>query len=117
VPSWLLLLLLQIEAAYDTLFMQSMKRRISGELEVSTSVRYADVPTPKKRGGGSQVRGVGSAVPVAACGAAACSRSAVGPKRVWHRSVFTPPVTVAACSVRVLGRRPSCRACREEAFH
>lgn len=48
---------MQIEAAYDTLFMQSMKRRLSGELEVSTSVRYADVPTPKKRGsgGGAQV--------------------------------------------------------------
>jgi hypothetical protein len=31
------------------LFMQSMKKRISGELEVATSVRYADVPTTKKR--------------------------------------------------------------------
>ena len=42
-PAWL-----QIEAAYDVLFMQSMKKRISGELEVSTSVRYADVPTRKR---------------------------------------------------------------------
>jgi hypothetical protein len=39
---------LQIEAAYDVLFMQSMKKRISGELEVSSSVRYADVPTRKR---------------------------------------------------------------------
>jgi Protein CHAPERONE-LIKE PROTEIN OF POR1-like len=34
----------QVELAYDTLFMESMKRRLSGELEVSKSVRYADVP-------------------------------------------------------------------------
>jgi hypothetical protein len=40
----------QIEAAYDVLFMQSMKKRISGELEVSSSVRYADVPTRKRSG-------------------------------------------------------------------
>lgn len=39
---------LQIEAAYDVLFMQSMKKRISGELEVSSSVRYADVPTRRR---------------------------------------------------------------------
>jgi len=39
---------LQIEAAYDVLFMQSMKKRISGELEVSSSVRYADVPSRKR---------------------------------------------------------------------
>lgn len=32
------------------LFMQSMKKRISGELEVSSSVRYADVPTRKRSG-------------------------------------------------------------------
>ena len=38
----------QIEAAYDVLFMQSMKKRISGELEVSSSVRYADVPSRKR---------------------------------------------------------------------
>jgi len=39
----------KIETAYDMLFMQSMKKRMTGELEVSTSVRYADVPsTPKK---------------------------------------------------------------------
>lgn len=41
---------MQIEAAYDVLFMQSMKKRISGELEVSSSVRYADVPTRKRSG-------------------------------------------------------------------
>lgn len=39
----------QVEAAYDVLFMQSMKKRITGELEVSSSVRYADVPTTRKR--------------------------------------------------------------------
>ncbi len=42
----------QIEAAYDVLFMRSMKRRISGEVEVATSVRFADVPTTKKRSSG-----------------------------------------------------------------
>eukprot|EP00775_Hariotina_reticulata_P012624 gene12624-12754_t len=41
--------LMEIEAAYDVLFMQSMKKRITGELEVSSSVRYADVPTTRKR--------------------------------------------------------------------
>jgi len=44
----------QIEAAYDVLFMQSMKKRISGELEVSSSVRYADVPTRKRSSSVSQ---------------------------------------------------------------
>ncbi|KAG2482634.1 hypothetical protein HYH03_018442 [Edaphochlamys debaryana] len=39
-----------IEAAYDILFMRSMKKRITGELEVSSSVRYADVPAAPKRG-------------------------------------------------------------------
>lgn len=48
---------MQIEAAYDVLFMQSMKKRITGELEVSSSVKYADVPTRKRSG---QVRLVGS---------------------------------------------------------
>ncbi|KAG2442418.1 hypothetical protein HXX76_002504 [Chlamydomonas incerta] len=38
----------EIEAAYDILFMRSMKKRITGELEVSTAVRYADVPTQRK---------------------------------------------------------------------
>ncbi|KAF5831984.1 hypothetical protein DUNSADRAFT_12324 [Dunaliella salina] len=32
---------MEVEAAYDLLFMQSMKKRLSGELEVSTGVRYA----------------------------------------------------------------------------
>lgn len=43
-------LCMQIEAAYDVLFMQSMKKRITGDLEVPTSVRYADVPTRKRSG-------------------------------------------------------------------
>jgi hypothetical protein len=41
---------MEIEAAYDVLFMQSMKKRITGELEVSSSVKYADVPTKKRSG-------------------------------------------------------------------
>ena len=44
---------LRVEAAYDVLFMASMKSRITGELQVPTRVRYADVPqAAKKRGGG-----------------------------------------------------------------
>mmetsp|Transcript_19208 Transcript_19208/g.48874 ORF Transcript_19208/g.48874 Transcript_19208/m.48874 type:complete len:277 (-) Transcript_19208:737-1567(-) len=39
----------EIEMAYDTLLMQSMKKRLTGELEVSTSVRYADVPAAPKK--------------------------------------------------------------------
>lgn len=42
----------QIEAAYDVLFMHSMKKRITGELQVPTGVRYADVPQQKKRSSG-----------------------------------------------------------------
>jgi hypothetical protein len=38
----------QIETAYDVLFMQSMKKRITGDIEVPTSVRFADVPTRKR---------------------------------------------------------------------
>ncbi|GAX79759.1 hypothetical protein CEUSTIGMA_g7200.t1 [Chlamydomonas eustigma] len=42
---------MELEAAYDVVFMQSMKRRITGETNVSTSVRYADVPPePPRRG-------------------------------------------------------------------
>lgn len=40
---------MQIEAAYDTIFMGSMKRRLSGKSDVSTSVRYADVPATASR--------------------------------------------------------------------
>ncbi|KAI8475846.1 MAG: hypothetical protein J3K34DRAFT_16779 [Monoraphidium minutum] len=43
---------MKIEAAYDVLFMHSMKKRLTGELQVPTGVRYADVPQQKKRGGG-----------------------------------------------------------------
>lgn len=46
--------IMQIEAAYDIIFMQSMKRRMTGEVEVSTSVRYADVPATQKKGGGQR---------------------------------------------------------------
>lgn len=42
---------MQLEAAYDTVFMESMKARMSGQTNVSTSVRYADVPPePPRRG-------------------------------------------------------------------
>lgn len=53
---------LQVEAAYDVLLMQSMKKRITGELQVPTGVRYADVPQQKKRGssGGGATRGAQS---------------------------------------------------------
>ena len=36
----------QVEAAYDMLFMQSMKRRLSGE-GVSSNIRFADVARRK----------------------------------------------------------------------
>lgn len=39
----------QIDLAYDILLMESMKRRLSGETEVARSVRFADVPQPKKK--------------------------------------------------------------------
>lgn len=39
---------MQIEAAYDALFMSAMTRRMKGELEVSTSVRFADVQKVRK---------------------------------------------------------------------
>ena len=39
----------QIEVAYDILLMESMKRRLSGEADVARSVRFADVPQPKKK--------------------------------------------------------------------
>ena len=43
-PPWL-----QIEVAYDILLMESMKRRLTGEADVARSVRFADVPQPKKK--------------------------------------------------------------------
>lgn len=42
--------LLQLELAYDTLLMQAMKKRLSGEV-AGSSVRFADVP--KRRAGGT----------------------------------------------------------------
>jgi hypothetical protein len=48
--------IMELEAAYDVVFMQSMKKRITGETNVSTSVRYADVPPePPRRGPQTQV--------------------------------------------------------------
>ena len=44
---------LQIEAAYDALLMQNMRARLSGQMDVKNSVRFADVK-PKKTVG--QVR-------------------------------------------------------------
>lgn len=43
----------QIDAAYDTLFSYTLNKRLSGELEVSTSVKYADVPNAKKKSSGT----------------------------------------------------------------
>jgi hypothetical protein len=39
----------QIEEAYDILLMESLKRRRTGEADVARSVRFADVPQPKKK--------------------------------------------------------------------
>jgi hypothetical protein len=40
---------MQVESAYDVLLMQSMRARLSGEMNVKNSVRFADVPSrPKK---------------------------------------------------------------------
>lgn len=38
----------QIDAAYDVLLMDNMKQRMSGASDVARSVRFADVPKPKK---------------------------------------------------------------------
>lgn len=40
---------MQVETAYDVLLMDNMKRRLSGEADVAKSVRFADVPRPKKK--------------------------------------------------------------------
>jgi hypothetical protein len=40
---------MQVEAAYDVLLMDNMKRRLSGEAAVAKSVRFADVPKPRKK--------------------------------------------------------------------
>lgn len=39
---------MQVEAAYDALFMTAMNKRMKGELEVSQSVRFADVQKVRK---------------------------------------------------------------------
>jgi Protein CHAPERONE-LIKE PROTEIN OF POR1-like len=39
----------QVEVAYDVLLMDNMKRRLSGEAAVAKSVRFADVPKPRKK--------------------------------------------------------------------
>ena len=43
----------QLETAYDTLLMQAMKKRLSGEV-AGQSVRFADVP--KRRAAGTVSR-------------------------------------------------------------
>jgi len=40
---------LEIETAYDLIFSQQLKARLSGNLPVSNKVRFADVTAPKKR--------------------------------------------------------------------
>ena len=38
---------MQIESAYDILLMQNMRARMSGQMNVKNSVRFADVPSKK----------------------------------------------------------------------
>lgn len=38
---------MQIESAYDMLLMQNMRARMSGQMNVKNSVRFADVPSKK----------------------------------------------------------------------
>jgi hypothetical protein len=47
----------EVENAYDVMFMHAMRRRLAGEVEVSTSVRWADVPGVPQRKGSGRVRG------------------------------------------------------------
>lgn len=55
----------EVETAYDILFMRSMKKRMSGEIEVSTSVRYADVPpAPPRRGAGASSKSNAASSPM-----------------------------------------------------
>lgn len=92
----------QIEAAYDVLFMQSMKKRISGELEVSSSVRYADVPTRKRSGSVSNLH---------PCAQAPCCRQPWG----WAagafvvRQMFGPDLKQS--SFQAAGYRQLCVIC------
>ncbi len=62
---------------------QNMKKRLTGELEVSTSVRYADVPSAPKKSGGraGAVR----------CAPRSCARSLAQEKR----QVLAPTLPVA----------------------
>lgn len=46
---------MEVETAYDIIFMQSMKRRLAGEIPVSPTVRFADV----KKKGPAQGKGKG----------------------------------------------------------
>ena len=39
--------IVQIEAAYDALFMHNMRARMTGQMNVKNSVRFADVPAKK----------------------------------------------------------------------
>jgi hypothetical protein len=58
------------EAAYDLLFMRDMRRRLSGETEVSASVRYADVaPAPRRGPGSGGGKGAAAAKPGGGLGA------------------------------------------------
>lgn len=56
---------MQVEAAYDTLFMQSMKKRLTGELEVSSTVRFADVPETRKATSSRKAKSAVQAPPAA----------------------------------------------------
>lgn len=47
---------LQVEAAYDKLFMHNMHARMTGQMNVKNSVRFADVPAKKPAQKRPQVR-------------------------------------------------------------
>jgi hypothetical protein len=79
----------EVETAYDILFMRSMKKRMSGEIEVSTSVRYADVPpAPPRRGAGA----VSKQDRVAGC---ACLYELI---HMWNARTVRMPICYCACS-------------------
>lgn len=92
---------MQIEQAYDLIFMKRMKARLSGELEVSAGVRFADVASPKIK------RTLKKAVDVLPGGflkvkplsgrAAGASGAALGVLVIWAlaQALLEPPVLAA----------------------
>jgi len=56
-------LYLQIEAAYDVLFMQSMKNRLGGSTRVGDNIKFADVPPPASEQAKAQLANTLSQLP------------------------------------------------------